>query len=776
MNRHVVSARAALCVAVLFLACGGGTVAGPAPAPVKTCVLQSTNTTGVNGESQFRSNYVSTPATGAAIVTNGIFSNIYLWPTATQTSMAQNSWDGHLKSLGAPAVPSETSEVLDQITCDLVHTSYFDALTQYGIAPPVYAGDEATLPSCVNPVMQSATNNAGVIQWDAIKDFVNCEEAASGPKTTQVNVFLSPDLKVARFSLSQAPDLCTTGSNAYHWGSPGTRNYTVIPTSSECSGNIATLTHALSHEMVETVSDPGGFGWVHETIPGRFPGDMETEFSEGELGDICSHVGLHPTADIPFDDPSAGVGSLAVAAYWSNADNACVPSFLMNATLLAKTGNPIVRFTGDVHEVNETLALPTNVASQQLQALEIAITTGGDDLRGGSNPGDNATVVLHLSSGDTYTITNINESNEWSNNALHTAFLGFPPGISAGSIQSVSITTNFGGGIAGDNWNVNGITLKAAVSAADTGCQLTSATLVNAQGTATLRDGSTGLVRMTGDLHDWRTGTQLTGAQPNQLVTGLLLTVGTGGDDLRGGISPSDNADAVITLGSGQTFTFPNINASGTWTNYSTVSVPLLTLNALPANTTLGDITALDIVTHFSGGIGGDNWDIKSVVLQAGAGCPRNGGAPVTSTVTLLDTIGTASLPDGSIGLVRFTGDVHDWPVNVPVPSNIAGATLVGLQLIITTGNDDLRGGGQPSDNANAIIHFTSAGDVTFYNINQSQHWDNGTTHTVTLAPLPSATTVGSIQALTIHTAFTGGLSGDNWDVNHVIVVATIQQ
>lgn len=147
-------------------------------------------------------------------------------------------------------------------------------------------------------------------------------------------------------------------------------------------------------------------------------------------------------------------------------------------------------------------------------------------------------------------------------------------------------------------------------------------------------------------------------------------------------------------------------------------------------------------------------------------------GPPVTSTVTILDAIGTTTLPDGSIGLVRFTSDYHDWSISVPVPSSVAGATLIGLQLIITTGNDDLKDG----NGTNAIIQFASIGDVTFVNIEQYQYFRNGDTNTVTLTPLPPTVKVGSIQTLTIHTALPGGLNGDNWDVNHVKLVATIQQ
>lgn len=141
------------------------------------------------------------------------------------------------------------------------------------------------------------------------------------------------------------------------------------------------------------------------------------------------------------------------------------------------------------------------------------------------------------------------------------------------------------------------------------------------------------------------------------------------------------------------------------------------------------------------------------------------------ATLTLLDVTGNTVLADGHIGLVRLTGDVHDWPVHITVPDSYAGDTLVSLQLTIVTGHDDLRGG---NDNADAIVQFKSIGSVPFHNINQSQEWQEGHTATVALTPVPAFATVDLIQGLTIHTAFTGGCCGDNWDISRVMLTATV--
>lgn len=143
-------------------------------------------------------------------------------------------------------------------------------------------------------------------------------------------------------------------------------------------------------------------------------------------------------------------------------------------------------------------------------------------------------------------------------------------------------------------------------------------------------------------------------------------------------------------------------------------------------------------------------------------------------TDVLLDDKGTNTLPDGSTGVVRLTADSYKWSQPVSVPASDAGAALTGLQLIIVTGGDDLRG---DTDDATVIIHYANVGDVTYQNINQSQHWNNWESHTVALFPIPSSTTVGDVQSITITTpAAFGGVSGDNWDIAHVTLYAAFLQ
>lgn len=488
--------RTALCgvllASVLLLpACGGGGGGGGAPVvQAPKCVQLSTNTTVVNEEKTFKNPFAGLPSQDlqnalgqTGIVADGVFSNIYVWPDP-----AHESWDQHLAALGASAVQSETSETLDRFTCDLANSSYFDALTQYGIAPPVYAGDEATLQSCVDAAVQDAAAHNGVIQYLAIKDLINCEQSATGPKTTQVNLFFSPDLKVADANVVDPHTMCITTSgeheSAYHGSFPGTRNFTVIPTGEACNGDISSLTNSLSHEMVETLADPAGAGWLHDTGHGRVTDatDFAKEYNQGELGDICSSVGALPTAAVEWNDPNIQAAPLALAPYWSDADAACVPPAIMNLTLVTDSNNAtlpdghteLITLTTRVHTLDEPISVPPSVGHMQVLALEILITTGAGGLDGNGDPTqdataavNNASVVLHPSTGDETTY-NINEGNGWASGSLHTAFVAFPLGINVDALpKGFTITTNFVPPDilhTGDTWDITSVTLEAAVA------------------------------------------------------------------------------------------------------------------------------------------------------------------------------------------------------------------------------------------------------------------------------------------------------------------------
>ncbi len=133
--------------------------------------------------------------------------------------------------------------------------------------------------------------------------------------------------------------------------------------------------------------------------------------------------------------------------------------------LLSAQGNPVVRFTGSLHDWSAPIPAMPDDDPKSIESLQTTIQTGGDDLRGGHNAGDNADVYLTLRSGQTLPFPNVNQGGHWNNNEVHTINLSVPGTTKVGDIASIRLHTGFGGGMGGDNWNVNQVVLQATVAA-----------------------------------------------------------------------------------------------------------------------------------------------------------------------------------------------------------------------------------------------------------------------------------------------------------------------
>ena len=112
--------------------------------------------------------------------------------------------------------------------------------------------------------------------------------------------------------------------------------------------------------------------------------------------------------------------------------------------------------------VPPTFAAPPPVVNDGLvREVRLAILTGGDDLRGGN---DNVDATLHFRNLPARTWPNINGSRRWIDNYQQTVSLSLSQAMRPEDILGVTLTTNFGGGIGGDNWNVNRLEMSAVVN------------------------------------------------------------------------------------------------------------------------------------------------------------------------------------------------------------------------------------------------------------------------------------------------------------------------
>jgi hypothetical protein len=222
----------------------------------------------------------------------------------------------------------------------------------------------------------------------------------------------------------------------------------------------------------------------------------------------------------------------------------------------------------------------------------------------------------------------------------------------------------------------------------------------------------------------------------------LVLTFGTGADDLRGG---NDNVSLTVNLldGSGPQ-TYRSINHGARWMSGTSMSARVV----LTRPVAVSQIHNLVLSTSFSGGGAGDNWDMVSVSVRALGG---NVDQVITS----------------SNHYHRFTGNDQQWTLSVNTPAAASGQ-IARLLFEIHTGDDDLRG---DKDNLRIEIHFADGRTQVAPNVNNSNHWPNHSINTVNIA-LDRPVAADQIRGVTLATNFGGGTGGDNWNMDSLKITA----
>jgi len=243
------------------------------------------------------------------------FLNIY-W-------VERGRWDRDVAAAGL----AETRKKIDTYSKALVASAYFSGVSQYGVGQPTFVGSVEADARCLEqfPVPQTA-------DFAHISGFVACEVNSLNLRSTDnliVNLFLPPRVTPEWVNATVLGHTIKwmgcekNGYAGYHSLVPlaligrngsvaPTVPFAVIPTSKSCNADFGGLTDTLSHEMVETASDPGMFGWYDST-----PNDiLATGLPIIEIGDICESGGLFPTGAKSF---SNGL----VSAYWSNTPPTC---------------------------------------------------------------------------------------------------------------------------------------------------------------------------------------------------------------------------------------------------------------------------------------------------------------------------------------------------------------------------------------------------------------------------------------------------------------------
>lgn len=279
--------------------------------------------------------------------------------------------------------------------------------------------------------------------------------------------------------------------------------------------------------------------------------------------------------------------------------------------------------------------------------------------------------------------------------------------------------------------------------------------------------------------------TPLTANQPLALIRFVITT---GNDDAGGGLhGSSQTADCFLPGGGVFTLTL-RTSGEAHWQNWSThvldFTIPTTDNNGntVPALTPSQGLTGVRInLVQDNPDISADNWDIANLQVSL-----FNPGPP---RVVQVDLIGTSTLEDGSIGLVRLSknpGGSGAGPHSPVYPAGPDGTPLgtnqavTMIRFVITTGNDDA-GGGLHGSTQTADC-FVPGGGAFTVTLRQSTdpHWQNGSTHEVDFTipatdsngnPLPVLTPSAGLTGVRINLVQNNpDVSADNWDIANLRV------
>lgn len=252
--------------------------------------------------------------------------------------------------------------------------------------------------------------------------------------------------------------------------------------------------------------------------------------------------------------------------------------------------------------------------------LNLRITTGKDDLRGGN---DNLDVEVHFANGDMQTATNVNKGANWPNHSVNMVGIHLNHAVAPSQIRQIRLVHSAQGGYKIPSAAKIGETaipvIGPALSQINTTegiqtednwdmAQLQAFGLGNG---TNVPIASFGFHRFTGSNPSLDINAQPGAACPeaNQ-VTQITLTLWTADDDLCGG---NDNLNVTIHFADGTSQAEANVNHSKNWPNGSTRGADIL----LNRPVTIDQIRGITLATTFIGGPGGNNWKMASMQADA---------------------------------------------------------------------------------------------------------------------------------------------------------------
>ncbi|MGM9508688.1 DUF7452 domain-containing protein [Larkinella sp. GY13] len=335
--------------------------------------------------------------------------------------------------------------------------------------------------------------------------------------------------------------------------------------------------------------------------------------------------------------------------------------------LLERSGQPFKRFTGGNNGYQNwsesvTIADVTVKPSTTVRRLKLTLKTGGDNLRGNN---DNVYAIVKLKNCSQLRFDNLNKRLEWPNHSVNEVLLpDFPVGTQLSDIEGISLKTTFSNGFDNDNWNLDAFRVDYELANGQTGL------LVKQEGQP--------LIRFTGSMQEnnwpFTSSTIAQDLPDDHLLSGILIKIRTGSDDLRG---DNDNAFAQIELMDGRSLDKIPLNRRGIWEPNSVYK----TIYLFPEGIMRKQLKNLVITTTFDGRVASDNWDLAELELKSIDSDPID--TWITGAKAALETLGGQGLALGT----DLNGMQAQMPFslvnqeNIKISSSITGWATINLPL-----------------------------------------------------------------------------------------------
>ena len=254
--------------------------------------------------------------------------------------------------------------------------------------------------------------------------------------------------------------------------------------------------------------------------------------------------------------------------------------------------------------------------------LELRIRTGNDDLRGGQN---NLNVEVHFADGAMQVANNVNKGAKWGNNSTNEVSVPLQNPVAPNQIKMIRLVHLAQAGYAPPSAGAAG---AMATPAGPALAPIYAAEGIQSEDNWDLAEfqafgrgkginvpiASFGTHRFTGSYPSLDINTQPgVGCPSANLVSKISFTFWTGNDDLRGG---KDNLNITIHFADGTSQSEPNVNHNDRWPDGSTKGAEVLLSRAV----TLDQIKSITLSDTFTGGSGGDNWNMSSMKADASVG------------------------------------------------------------------------------------------------------------------------------------------------------------